>query len=50
MGQSRQYRCLDTDIVVQEVRETSRKPDEVYGLIDQMCPSGRKIKLFLLKA
>jgi len=43
-------RGLDTDIVVPEVRETSRKPDEVYGLIDRMCPSGRKINLFRLKA
>jgi len=28
-------RGLDTDIVVPEVRETSREPDEVYGLIDR---------------
>ncbi|KAH9938452.1 MT-A70-domain-containing protein [Fomitopsis serialis] len=28
------------------VRETSRKPDEVYGLIERMCPGGRKIEIF----
>lgn len=36
-------RGLDTDVIVSEVRETSRKPDEVYGLIERMCPGGRKI-------
>jgi mRNA (2'-O-methyladenosine-N6-)-methyltransferase len=39
-------RGLDTDVVVSEVRETSRKPDEVYGMIDRMCPGGRKIEIF----
>ena len=39
-------RGLDTDVIVSEVRETSRKPDEVYGLIERMCPSGRKIEIF----
>lgn len=39
-------RGLDTDVVVSEVRETSRKPDEVYGLIERMCPGGRKIEIF----
>ena len=29
-----------------EVRETSRKPDEIYGLIERMSPGGRKIELF----
>jgi len=37
---------LDADVVVSEVRETSRKPDEVYGLIGRMCPGGRKIEIF----
>jgi mRNA m6A methyltransferase catalytic subunit len=36
-------RGIDTDVIVSEVRETSRKPDEVYGLIERMCPGGRKI-------
>jgi len=38
-------RGVDTDVIVSEVRETSRKPDEVYGLIERMCPGGRKIGL-----
>ncbi|KAI0771925.1 MT-A70-domain-containing protein [Trametes elegans] len=29
-------RGVDTDVVVSEVRETSRKPDEVYGMIERM--------------
>ncbi|KAG8989226.1 hypothetical protein FRB90_002345 [Tulasnella sp. 427] len=36
-------RGLDVDVIVSEVRETSRKPDEVYGLIERMCPGGRKL-------
>lgn len=36
-------RGLDTDVIVSEVRETSRKPDEAYGLIERMCPGGRKV-------
>lgn len=39
-------RGLDADVIVSEVRETSRKPDEVYGLIERMCPGGRKIEIF----
>ncbi|KAH9921280.1 MT-A70-domain-containing protein [Amylocystis lapponica] len=39
-------RGLDADVVVSEVRETSRKPDEVYGMIERMCPGGRKIEIF----
>jgi len=39
-------RGLDTDVIVSEVRETSRKPDEVYGMIDRVCPGGRKIEIF----
>lgn len=39
-------RGTDTDVVVSEVRETSRKPDEVYELIERMCPGGRKIEIF----
>lgn len=36
-------RGLDVDVIVSEVRETSRKPDEVYGMIERMCPGGRKL-------
>lgn len=39
-------RALDTDVIVSEVRETSRKPEEVYGLIERMCPGGRKVEIF----
>ncbi|KAI0040694.1 MT-A70-domain-containing protein [Auriscalpium vulgare] len=39
-------RGVDTDVIVSEVRETSRKPDEAYGLIERMCPGGRKIEIF----
>lgn len=39
-------RGLDTDVIVSEVRETSRKPEEVYGMIERMCPGGRKIEIF----
>ncbi len=37
---------IDCDVLVSEVRETSRKPDEIYELIERMCPNGRKIELF----
>ncbi|KAI0092838.1 MT-A70-domain-containing protein [Irpex rosettiformis] len=39
-------RGLDADVIVSEVRETSRKPEEVYGMIERMCPGGRKIEIF----
>ncbi|CAG8475934.1 3626_t:CDS:2 [Paraglomus brasilianum] len=29
---------MDCDVLVGEVRETSRKPDEIYGLIDRLAP------------
>lgn len=32
---------MDGDVVVAEVRETSRKPDEVYGLLERwVCGYG----------
>lgn len=39
-------RNIDCDVLVSEVRETSRKPDEIYELIERMCPNGRKVELF----
>jgi mRNA m6A methyltransferase catalytic subunit len=39
-------RGVDTDVIVSEVRETSRKPDEAYELIERMCPGGRKLEIF----
>ena len=29
-----------------EVRETSRKPDEIYAMIERLAPEGRKLELF----
>jgi mRNA (2'-O-methyladenosine-N6-)-methyltransferase len=40
------HRASDTDVVVAEVRETSRKPDEAYGVIERLAPHGRKLELF----
>jgi len=37
---------LDCDVLVSEVRETSRKPDEIYEIIERMVPGGRKCELF----
>ena len=45
-GNPKLYRNLDWDILVSEVRETSRKPDEIYESIEKMKPDGRKLKLF----
>ncbi len=39
-------RGLSTDVIVSEVRDTSRKPDELYGMIEKLCPGGRKLELF----
>lgn len=33
-------------MIVSEVRETSRKPDEIYTMIERISPGGRKIELF----
>lgn len=37
---------LDCDVLVAEVRSTSHKPDEIYGLIERLSPGARKIELF----
>ncbi|KAJ1955437.1 methyltransferase [Dispira parvispora] len=37
---------LDCDVIVSEVRETSRKPDQVYGMIDRLSPGTRKLEVF----
>jgi len=39
-------RFIDCDVLVAEVRETSRKPDEVYGLMERLSPGTRKLELF----
>ena len=40
------HRGVATDVIVSQVRHTSRKPDELYSMIENMCPGGRKIELF----
>lgn len=39
-------RGIDCDIIVAEVRATSHKPDEVYGIIERLSPGTTKIELF----
>lgn len=39
-------RGIDTDVIVAEVRATSHKPDEIYGLIERLSPGTLKIELF----
>jgi mRNA (2'-O-methyladenosine-N6-)-methyltransferase len=36
-------RHIDCDVIVAEVRETSRKPDEIYGIIERLSPGSRKL-------
>ena len=37
---------VDCDVVVGEVRETSRKPDEMYSLLERLSPGTRKLEIF----
>jgi mRNA (2'-O-methyladenosine-N6-)-methyltransferase len=37
---------LDCDVLVSEVRETSRKPDELYDIINRLSPGTRKLGKF----
>lgn len=39
-------RGLDCDVLVAEVRDTSHKPDEIYGIIERLAPGTRKLELF----
>lgn len=39
-------RGIDCDVIVSEVRATSHKPDEIYGIIERLSPGTRKIELF----
>mmetsp|Transcript_112796 Transcript_112796/g.177465 ORF Transcript_112796/g.177465 Transcript_112796/m.177465 type:complete len:468 (+) Transcript_112796:1-1404(+) len=45
-GNPKLNRNLDCDVIVSEVRETSRKPDEIYNLIERMFPNCMKLELF----
>lgn len=42
-GNPQVNRFIDCDVIVAEVRETSRKPDEIYGIIERLSPGTRKI-------
>eukprot|EP00850_Spirogloea_muscicola_P008654 SM000046S16435 [mRNA] locus=s46:794878:800281:+ [translate_table: standard] len=37
---------IDTDVLVAEVRETSRKPDEMYSMLERISPRTRKLEIF----
>ena len=37
---------IDCNVIVAEVRETSHKPDELYGVIERLSPGTKKIELF----
>lgn len=39
-------RFVDCDVLVSEVRETSRKPDEMYPLLERLSPGTRKLEIF----
>ncbi len=45
-GKPRINRNIDCDVVCAEVRETSRKPDEMYDLLERLAPGTRKLELF----
>jgi mRNA (2'-O-methyladenosine-N6-)-methyltransferase len=37
---------VDCDVILAEVRETSRKPDEIYHIAERLMPRGRKLEVF----
>jgi len=37
-------RLIDTDVIVAEVRETSRKPDEVYEIVERLVGADRGVR------
>lgn len=37
---------IDCDVIVAEVRETSRKPDELYNMLERLSPGTRKLEIF----
>jgi mRNA m6A methyltransferase catalytic subunit len=45
-GRPATNRLLDCDVILAEVRETSRKPDEIYEIIERLSPGGRKLEIF----
>jgi len=45
-GNPKINRYVDCDVLVAEVRETSRKPDEIYSIIERLLPRGKNLELF----
>eukprot|EP00197_Chlamydomonas_leiostraca_P016104 CAMPEP_0202858904 /NCGR_PEP_ID=MMETSP1391-20130828/1242_1 /ASSEMBLY_ACC=CAM_ASM_000867 /TAXON_ID=1034604 /ORGANISM="Chlamydomonas leiostraca, Strain SAG 11-49" /LENGTH=361 /DNA_ID=CAMNT_0049537881 /DNA_START=29 /DNA_END=1114 /DNA_ORIENTATION=+ len=45
-GKPQLNKYVDCDVVVAEVRETSRKPDEMYALLERLSPGTRKLEIF----
>lgn len=45
-GNPRIHKQVEADVIVSEVRETSRKPDEIYRMIERISPHGLKLELF----
>lgn len=45
-GNPKLNKKIDCDVLVSEVRETSRKPDEVYELCERLSPGTPKLELF----
>eukprot|EP00878_Enallax_costatus_P024456 GHUV01026097.1.p1 GENE.GHUV01026097.1~~GHUV01026097.1.p1 ORF type:complete len:534 (+),score=88.75 GHUV01026097.1:238-1839(+) len=45
-GNPQLNRYVDCDVLVSEVRETSRKPDEMYPLLERLSPGTRKLEIF----
>ena len=45
-GKPRVNKGVDCYVIVAEVRATSHKPDEIYGIIERLSPGTRKIELF----
>ena len=45
-GNPQLNRNIDCDVIMAEVRETSRKPDEIYNLLERLAPGARKLEIF----
>lgn len=39
-------RNIDCDVIVAQTRETSRKPDEIYGILERLSPGARRLEIF----
>lgn len=45
-GNPKVNKGIDCDVITSEVRATSHKPDEIYGIIERLSPGTRKLELF----